>query len=342
MKATLDRLTTPEWNGVLGAFADASIYQAQGYSEARWGKNSITHFILEDAGEIIAAALVRNVKSPLLKGGLAYVSMGPMWRPKGRQADPDRLAIALAALRKEVVEKQGIQLRVRPRLTTDDVSDPEGFIAKSGFKLRPEVRPYQSLLVDLRLSEEELMASFHAKWRNHLSKGLKGDCEVVISKDLELFDRFVALHQEMADRKNFVEGMDLEAIRKAQTVEIDSNKLIVFAAKINDEIVATTLISWMGDTAIYLLGASGPEARKLNASYVLQWSVLQNLKQWKCTWYDLGGINPQGNPGVLEFKQRLAGKRGMAFQLVGEIEAKGGLVSQVMTQGVDWILKART
>ena len=332
-------MTPEEWNHVLDYFADANIYQAWGYTAARWGKSRLSHFIMEDQDGIKAAALVRNLSVPGIKAGLAYVSMGPLWRKKGRSPKPSVLQAALISMRQELAEKHGLQLRVRPKVFTSQVN--HDFIDTIGFAHRPHVRPYESLMIDLGLSEDKLMASFHGKWRNALKKGLKTDCEVVIGRDVKSFDYFLNLQQEMVQRKQFKERMDLQALHKAQEEETDANKLIFFLALHEGQAVAAIGLSWLGDTAVYLLGASNSQGRRLNASYVLQWHVLQKLKEWGCTWYDLGGINTHGKSGILQFKQRLAGKNGTQIQLIGEIETQGSTLSRSLTWGLDQVLKVR-
>jgi lipid II:glycine glycyltransferase (peptidoglycan interpeptide bridge formation enzyme) len=47
---------------------------------------------------------------------------------------------------------------------------------------------------------------------------------------------------------------------------------------------------------------------KAKGSYLLQWRMMQWLRQRGCRWYDLGGINPQRNPGVYHFKSGFGGQ----------------------------------
>ncbi len=44
------------------------------------------------------------------------------------------------------------------------------------------------------------------------------------------------------------------------------------------------------------------------ASYLLQWRVIQAAHERGFQWYDLGGIDPEDNPGVYHFKQGLGGR----------------------------------
>jgi lipid II:glycine glycyltransferase (peptidoglycan interpeptide bridge formation enzyme) len=66
--------------------------------------------------------------------------------------------------------------------------------------------------------------------------------------------------------------------------------------------------SAIGDRGIYLLGATNDQGMKNKGSYLLQWRMIEWLKENGCHWYDLGGIDPDGNPGVYHFKSGLSGK----------------------------------
>jgi FemAB family len=63
----------------------------------------------------------------------------------------------------------------------------------------------------------------------------------------------------------------------------------------------------MGDSAIYLLGATSDDGLNAKGAYLLQWTMIQWLKENGIKWYDLGGIDPEGNPGVYSFKRGLSG-----------------------------------
>ena len=71
--------------------------------------------------------------------------------------------------------------------------------------------------------------------------------------------------------------------------------------------VAGLVASAMGDSAIYLLGATSDDGLNAKGAYLLQWTLIQWLKENGIRWYDLGGIDPEGNPGVYSFKRGLSG-----------------------------------
>src|SRR4051794_27392976 len=51
------------------------------------------------------------------------------------------------------------------------------------------------------------------------------------------------------------------------------------------------------------VGASNDLGRATNAAYLLQWKVIEAASRAACRRYDLGGVDPEGNPGLYRFKQ---------------------------------------
>ena len=76
----------------------------------------------------------------------------------------------------------------------------------------------------------------------------------------------------------------------------------------NEQPVAGHVSSILGDTCVYLLGATNNAGLKNKAAYLAQWSVIQMAKERGCRFYDLGGIDPDKNPGVYHFKKGMGGQ----------------------------------
>ena len=87
-------------------------------------------------------------------------------------------------------------------------------------------------------------------------------------------------------------------------------KMRIFVCQHAGEPVAVTIGSAVGDSGIYMLGATGQAGLALDASYLVHWRMIQWLKSVGTRYYDLGAINPQLNPGGYYFKQGIAGKSG--------------------------------
>ena len=56
-------------------------------------------------------------------------------------------------------------------------------------------------------------------------------------------------------------------------------------------------------------------------SYLLQWRMIQWLKDRNIRWYDLARINEKTHPGTTQFKLSLSGKLGSIVEYLGEFQA---------------------
>src|SRR6185295_651974 len=92
-----------------------------------------------------------------------------------------------------------------------------------------------------------------------------------------------------------------------EQVSGDQERFEVGLATVAGEPVAGIIISFVGDTAVYLLGASSQAGREQKAAYLLQWQAIQRARAAGARFYDLGGIDPAENPGVHQFKSRMGG-----------------------------------
>jgi lipid II:glycine glycyltransferase (peptidoglycan interpeptide bridge formation enzyme) len=70
------------------------------------------------------------------------------------------------------------------------------------------------------------------------------------------------------------------------------------------------IYSILGDSAIFLLAATGNEGLKNRASYLLWWKTAESMKLRGATSCNLNGINPETNPGTYKFKNDFSAKHG--------------------------------
>jgi hypothetical protein len=63
----------------------------------------------------------------------------------------------------------------------------------------------------------------------------------------------------------------------------------------------------MGETGLYVLGATSNQGLDSRGSYLLHWTAMQHLQAAGIKQYDLGGIDPKLDPGGYDFKKGLSG-----------------------------------
>ncbi len=105
-RTEFNQVTRRQWADLLRMFADASIIQCWDFA-GTVGQGQHTHrLVLSDQSRVVGLAQIRTVVLPLLDKGIAYVTHGPLWRRKGKEADLQVFEALLTALQDEYVEKR--------------------------------------------------------------------------------------------------------------------------------------------------------------------------------------------------------------------------------------------
>jgi hypothetical protein len=298
-----------EWNRVLDGFSDANFYQTYAYGAVSWGDTSLSHLVLGQDGQPAAAAQLRIVRLPFLPAGVAYLRWGPCCRPKSNAPawDPERFRRMLLALDAEYADRRRLLLRILPPAFAEDAEAESmlEILRECSFQRDPEARVYRTLRVDLTAEPELIRKRLDGKWRNQLNAAQRNG--LTVAEGPELYPQFLALYHEMMARKQFDTTVNADEFSRIQQRLPEAQKMIVLIATRDNRPVAGLVATAIGHTAIYLLGATSNDGMKSKGSYLLQWHMMNRLKELGCHSYDLGGINPEDNPGVYHFKQGMGG-----------------------------------
>src|SRR5262249_39651530 len=146
------------------------------------------------------------------------------------------------------------------------------------------------------------------KWRNCLSAAERNELELLEGTDDALFEPFLEVYRQMLTRKRLAEPGDIRTFRQIQAMLPSHYKMKIIIARDKGSPCAGAICSAIGSRGVYLFGATADGGMKNKASYLVQWRIMQWLKDMRCAQYDLHGINPETNPGVYAFKAGLAGK----------------------------------
>lgn len=301
-------LPRERWDALQEEFLDANFYQTWAYGAVSWGESSLSHLVVRRQGVAVGIAQVRIVRIPVIGRGIAYVRWGPVCRRRDG-VDPGALKVMLLAIQQEYAEKRKLFVRILPNRFEQD---PEGrelceVASALGFQFEREVASYRTIRVDLTAGSDVIRKRLDGKWRNQLNAAERNGLTVHEGTGDELYDRFVRIYEEMMARKQFDTTVDVLEFDRIQRVLPDSGKMLVLICEKDGVPMAGLTATGVGDTGIYLLGATSNEGMKFKGSYLLQWRMMQWLKERGCRWYDLGGINPDRNPGVYHFKTGFGG-----------------------------------
>jgi lipid II:glycine glycyltransferase (peptidoglycan interpeptide bridge formation enzyme) len=125
-------------------------------------------------------------------------------------------------------------------------------------------------------------------------------------------------------RKRF-KGLDMQLFIRTQQLLPPGQKMNVVLAYYNGQPLTADVTSYLGDTAVGIFQASSEEGLQLGASYLVWWKALLSAKRAGMKRYDLGGIAPDRNPNVYQFKLRMGADEAVyigAFEACANSRAK--------------------
>jgi len=293
---------------MLDLFDDANIYQTAAYGEVRWGERNLSRLVLKRDGEVVGMAQFRIIRPTPFKFGMAYLRWGPLWERRGRVLGPEPIRLA-RAIEEEYLKKRQLFVRILPNAFIESPRSQVFLSAFSRFACESQVPGdiYRTFLMDLTPSLEELRSRLDKKWRNQLSRAEKNDLTVILGRGREEYRSFCDIYDQMYKRKVFETTVDAEEFGRIQEALTESQRMLVFICYDRGIAAAGLVASVMGDSAIYLLGATSDAGLNSKAAYLLQWTLIDWLKRCGIKSYDLGGIDPKRNPGVYHFKKGLSG-----------------------------------
>lgn len=340
IRAEFDCVEESTWYDLLWQFNDSSIYQTWAYGKVRWGDENVQRCVVKDEGEVIAIAQIYIRRLKYIDMGIAYIPWGPLWRKRESPFNLDNLKCILRALVQKYSMSNRFILRIRPNeLHCQNSRIVEEQILKMGFKKSRNSNLYRTLLLDITPPLEKLRENLNQKWRNQLKKAEKSGIEVIEGTDDEMYTSFLSLQREMQERKKYTPGVDYAAFQKIQEELPQGSKMMIMLGRYEGSAICASIASALGNTGIYLLGATATSGLKCNGSNLLQWKMIQYLKESQMSFYDLGGINPRTNPGVYNFKKRLAGKRGKDIAHIGSFDYANNAVKYFLFYLLERIVK---
>ncbi|MTI09009.1 peptidoglycan bridge formation glycyltransferase FemA/FemB family protein [Curvivirga aplysinae] len=260
--------------------------------------NGLERCLIKRGNKIIGLAQLYNV--PKLKI-LTHRKLirGPIF---SKPPMPDELMDILLKIKQRKSLLKGYMTDLMPELPDSEAVNRE--LSKNG--LHKVLRGYQSIWIDLRKSEDDLRKDLHSKWRNQLSKAEHENLDFMEDANAEDW-----LLQHVTDQQNTI-GYD--AMPPAVYFKLPDSKKMVVSIQHNQEPCAAVLIQLHGQSATYQLSFADETGKKLNAMNLLLWKSILHLKNRRINNFDLGGIEPEKNPGLARFKERMGGE---SFTLAG-------------------------
>jgi len=309
-RVEVDEITASEWADTVCQFEDANIYQTWAYGAIRWGERNLSHLVLRRGQQTVAMAQTLIFRPLPLSIGMGHLRWGPLCHRKGTELDPDVVSRMAGALHDEYVAKRGLTLRVLP---SGWMPSARAAVFKTAFSQYGDQgfrasESYRTFVLDLAPPLDVIRGKLDRRWRNHLNRAERNGLTVRDGDDEASFQEFRKLYEEMLARKQFEAPSDVQQFERIQRELPAGQRMKVFICEHDGAPVGGLVGTSMGNSGIYLLGATNEHGMKVKCAYLLQWRMIQWLKQAGVVYYDLGGINPEKNPSVHHFKEGLGGQ----------------------------------
>lgn len=258
-----------------------------GELKAAHGWKAIRLFVSKNNSTVGAAqVLVRPLPWPLKS--LAYIPRGPIVR-----SESDR-QLVLDAVAKEVKASLGsVALTVEPDWL--ELGGLKGWRRSKNTILIPD-----TLILDLKKDEDELMAAMTKKTRQYIRKSFKEDIEIRPVKGGRELAACLEIYRQTATRAGFAIHSDdyyYDVFEK-----LGDNSLIMGAFK-GEELIAFLWLATSDSVAFELYGGMNEAGQSLRANYTLKWETIKLTKGRGVECYDMNGLL---NDGVSNFKRGFA------------------------------------
>jgi peptidoglycan pentaglycine glycine transferase (the first glycine) len=316
------------WNRWIAELPGAHILQTWqwGQVKSRFGWQPLTQVWRDQSGQISAAALILVRTIPL--AGFAarlrvmYVPKGPLLQD---WSDPELRRRVLEELQALAQRQGAIFIKIDP-----DIRLGEGFpqshegeedsaghaitvdLEEKGWRFSGEqVQFRNTVLIDLRASEEDLLARMKPKTRYNIRLAGRKGVQVRAGTEAD-FGPLYRMYAETSIRDRF--AIREEAYyREVWGTFLRAGLAEPLVAEVSGEPVAGLVIFYFAGKAWYLYGMSRQVHREKMPNYLLQWEAMRRAKASGCVCYDLWGAPDTFDEtdhmwGVYRFKEGLGGR----------------------------------
>lgn len=310
----LEAADRDRWNDFVRASTYPSVMQSWEWGELKAATGWTPLVVaLEEGGVLRAGALLLERRIPHLRRGLLYAPRGPIldW------SNTDLPARLVAEIRGVARQRGAVALKIDPCVPAER-TDVAAALEGLGFRFvgsdDPDLggtQPRYVMKTDLRPEPDELLASFHPKWRYNIRLAERKGVTVRAGTRADL-PEFYRVLQITAERDEFrVRGLDY--YERLYDLLVPAGMAKLFVAEVEGQMVSGAILFRMGREAVYVYGASDNEHRNLMPNHLLQWTMMQWARAQGCEVYDFRGVTREvdGEPvgdlgGLNRFKRGFA------------------------------------
>lgn len=285
---------------------------------------------LRDAnGAVTAAAIVMVKRVPLLKRTLLYVPRGPVLQWDDRET----AAALMQELKALGREKRAYKIVLDPQIRVTDERTIR-LIESFSYALEKPSTDQSGIFYVLPLagrSPEELLASFHPKWRYNIRLAMRRGvtCRACGAEGLE---EFYPIWCETARRDGFPVRSKQYLYRYMEAFGEDCR---LYLCDYQGQALSGALAVRYAGKVSYVFGGSSALHREVMPNYLMQFEMIRWAAESGCGLYDFGGLPAFRGDG----SDAHAGVYGFKRGFRGEVVAYTVGFAKVESRAVDTVLR---
>lgn len=280
------------WDEAMARHPFGHPLQCWGWGEVKraagWRARRLAVF---DGGVFRAGAQVLTRPLPGVPLTMLYIPRGPVVAPD----DGEALEIVARWLRTYARGQHAIFCRVDPAWPTGTTNA----LSSAGFQPSQDtVQVTETYTLDLRQTEEELLAGMRSKTRQYIRKAEREETEIVRDITGEHLATCYAIYQETARRAGF--GLHTQAYYDNLYRLYPAERQYLYIALRQGTPLSFLWMVCAGRQAVEFYGGVADAGQDLKSNYLLKWHAIQEMKAAGYEVYDLNG---RVNEGIAQFKQ---------------------------------------
>lgn len=299
----LENITSrKEWDKFITSHQETNFLQSWDFYEFHLSRGKkIVRRALKKDGKIIAA--YAGVVETAKRGTHLAIAGGPIldWQ------DQKTVKTIFDDIKKMGQEHDCAFVRVRPQL---ELSNKSLKLMKDlGLKKAPMYLSVEYAgILDLKKSEEKILVDASQGLRRKIRKAKKlENLKITADDKKESIEAFCKLEKLHSARQKYVAFSD-DFLKKQFEAFAKNHEVLIYTAKLDQEILAQNFIIFYGPEASYHYGVSSSLGTKYSAAPLLHLKAMEEARKRGCIRYNLWGIvePDQKNHrfyGVSEFKR---------------------------------------
>ena len=258
------------------------------------------------------------------------------WAPGGFGGDITLLDNDFSSSLKQLLSARF--LYVRFGMMIDSTQEQTSLLTGAGFKKsKNPIGARQSMLLSAHIDEEIMLSSASSNWKRNYKRSLRSTTAPYVWNNA-LPEQLEDAYRRMDEYKK-VDGVKLQmSASNVRSIQDCFGSGLVLIRMDND---AGDVLSVRGaliqqSTAWDFFAVTTPEGRKTYASHRTLVALAQECASRGCTTLELGGIDPENNKGVFDFKNG-TGAQITTYLGEWEVSAPNGLrkfVSAILTRRI--------